>query len=115
MKERRLRETAIVQLEQSLFDLRHRRYMPNECVELCLALNAEIRYATSEELNKLDLPTMAAMSGAATSRPRLLRGSVWRVLPLWYARGARARQKLPEQCRAGVKNAGALRCATKMK
>ena len=67
-------------MEQSLFDLRHRRYMPNECVESCVALNAEIRYATSEELNKLDLPTMAAMSGAASRRPRLLRGSVWRCV-----------------------------------
>jgi len=79
--------------------------MPNECVELCLALNAEIRCATSEELNKLDLPTMAAMSGAATIRPRLLRGSVWLcVASLVRARGAlRARAK--QNNAAQVKNA----------
>ena len=50
-------------VEQSLFDLRHRRYKPNERVESCVALNAEIRYATSEELNTLDLPTMAVIWG----------------------------------------------------
>ena len=95
-------------MEQSLFDLRHRRYMPNECVELCLALNAEIRCATSEELNKLDLPTMAAMSGAATIRPLLLRGSVWLcVASLVRARGAlRARARGQKQNNAAqVKNA----------
>ena len=53
-------------VEQSLFDLRHRRYKPNECVESCEALNAEIRYATSEELNTLDFPTMAAMLALKT-------------------------------------------------